>query len=313
MTAAGPGEAGGAWLAEFDVDLQFWQQLLVLRQAAVPCALCTVVRTAGSTPRKRAARLLLTADGQWGTIGGGRVEKQVIDAARALLQRGDAAEATTLRYHLTRELGMCCGGEMEVLVEPMIPAPFLIVCGGGHIGRALVPLAAPLGFVPIVVEDLEELGNRERFPGAARIIDSFDVRDWKDVPLDGRSYAVIVTRDHQVDQKLLESLLDHDLAYLGMIGSQRKVLTFRQRLINKGFAEERLARVHAPIGLDIGADTPEEIALSIAAELVRVRAARRSAEFDGRGPKLAKERRPASCKLGADTDGEGDPGAGSAG
>lgn len=279
-----------------DADLLFWQQLVKLRQERRACVLCTVVRTAGSTPRKRAARMLLTAQEQWGTIGGGRVEKQVLDAARGLLNQGEAAMATTLRYHLTRELGMCCGGEMEVLVEPMIPAPFLLVCGGGHIAQALVPLVGPLGFVPIVVEDLEELGNAQRFPQAARIIDSFDPRDWHDVPLDERSYVVIVTRDHQVDQQLLEALLPYDLAYLGMIGSERKVRMFRQRLTNKGASPDRLERVHAPIGLDIFADTPEEIALAIAAELVQVRAQRRRA--DGKTP--ARSRMAASCQLPVD-------------
>ena len=278
-----------------DADLAFWQQLVRLRQQGLACVLCTVVRTAGSTPRKRAARMLVTAQGQWGTIGGGRVEKQVLDAARALLGQGEAAAATTLRYHLTRELGMCCGGEMEVLVEPMIPAPVLVVCGGGHIAQALVPLVGPLGFVPIVVDDLEELGNPQRFPQAARIIDSFDPRDWHDVPLDERSYVVIVTRDHQVDQQLLEALLPYDVAYLGMIGSERKVHMFRQRLLNKGASSARLDRVHAPIGLDIGADTPEEIALAIAAELVQVRAQRR--RTDGTMP--ARSRLAGSCQLPA--------------
>lgn len=264
-------------------------RLVALRESGQACVLCTVVRTAGSTPRKSAARMIVTASEIVGTIGGGRVEKQVCDAARALLAKGEGAAATMLRYHLTRELGMCCGGEMEVFVEPMIPPKNLIVCGGGHVGRALVPLARPLGFVPILVEDLEELGNTERFPEAARIIDSFDVRDWKDVPLDERSYAVIVTRDHQQDQALLEQLLNYDLAYLGLIGSKRKVLMFRQRLLNKGFAEARLDRVHAPIGIDIGAETPEEIAVAIAAELVAVRARRRTPE-EKNAEKSAKPR-----------------------
>jgi xanthine dehydrogenase accessory factor len=250
---------------------------VTLRAAGVPCALCTVLRTAGSTPRKSAARMLVTRSGELcGTIGGGRVEKEVFDAAKALLEQGEAATPQMLRYHLTRELGMCCGGEMEVFVEPMFPVPNLVVCGGGHIGKALVSLARPLGFVPILVEDLEELGNPERFPDAERIIDSFDIRDWKDVPLDERSYVVIVTRDHQQDQALLELLLPYDLAYLGLIGSQRKILMFRQRLINKGFSEERFNNIHAPIGLHIGAETPEEIAVAIAAELVQVRARRRT-------------------------------------
>ena len=260
-------------------DTEVFEELLRRRARGEPVALCTVVRTAGSTPRKSAARMLVAATDQVGTIGGGRVEKEVLDAARALLHRR-AAEPQLCRYHLTRQLGMCCGGEMEVFVEPMCPSPTLIVCGGGHVAKALVPLARPLGFRPIVVEDMEELGNRERFPDAERIIDSFAVRDWQGVALDQQSYVVIVTRDHQQDQALVEELLPLELAYLGLIGSRRKILMFRQRLLNKGFSAERLARVHAPIGLNIGAQTPAEIAIAIAAELIAVRAARREPSQD---------------------------------
>lgn len=255
---------------------QLFAEIVRLRQAEVPFVLCTVVRTAGSTPRKSAARMLVRSDGsQLGTIGGGRVEHEVLEAARALLQKGDGAQPALVRYHLTHELAMCCGGEMEVFVEPLFPEPFLVICGGGHVGQALCGLARPLGFVPILVEDLESLGSRERFPDAERILDSFEVRDWQAVPLDGRTYVVIVTRDHRTDQALVEQLIDRDLAYLGLIGSKRKVMVFTQRLINKGYSAERLARLHAPIGLAIGAETPAEIAVSIAAELVAARAARR--------------------------------------
>ena len=258
-----------------DIEVQVFAELVRRRTRGESVALCTVVRTTGSTPRKSAARMLVAVTEQVGTIGGGRVEKEVVDAARALLADPETAEPHLYRYHLTRQLGMCCGGEMEVFVEPLCPSPNLIVCGGGHVAQALVPLARPLGFCPIVVEDLEELGSRERFPHAEQIIDSFTVKDWP-MPLDQRSYAVIVTRDHQQDQALLEQLLPLDLAYLGLIGSQRKILMFRQRLLNKGFAEKDLERVHAPIGLRIGAQTPPEIAIAIAAELIAVRAARRA-------------------------------------
>src|SRR5207249_7253691 len=125
-------------------------ELVKLRRAGTPCALATVVRTAGSTPRKAAARMLVLADGTLvGTIGGGRVEKEVTDAAVALLGEGAAARPKLLRYHLTHELAMCCGGEMEVFVEPLVPAPPLLVCGGGHVAHALVPLARRVGFAPI--------------------------------------------------------------------------------------------------------------------------------------------------------------------
>jgi xanthine dehydrogenase accessory factor len=256
--------------------IDVFDELVRLRKAGVPCALATVVRTAGSTPRKSAARMVVLADGSIiGTIGGGRIEKEVIDATVALIAEGAAARPKILRYHLTHELAMCCGGEMEVFVEPLVPEPPLVVCGAGHVARALVPLARSVGFSPYVVDDLEELATPARFPDAVEIVDSFDVRDWKSVPLDDNTYAVIVTRDHAQDQALLEQLIGRDLAYLGLIGSRRKIEMFKQRLVAKGFDAARFDRLHAPIGLDIGAQTPEEIAVSIVAQLIQARAARR--------------------------------------
>ncbi len=251
-------------------------ELVEFRRARKACALCTVVRTAGSTPRKSAARMLVLSDGKIrGTVGGGRIEKEVTDAAVALLSQGAAARPKLLRYHLTHELAMCCGGEMEVFVEPLVPEPPLVVCGGGHVAHALVPLARAVGFAPIVVEDLDEMATTERFPDAEKFVDSFDVRDWKEIPLDDHSYVVIVTRDHAQDQALLESLCKRELGYLGLIGSRRKIEMFKQRLIAKGFDQSLFARVHMPIGLDIGAETPEEIAVAIVAELIQVRASKR--------------------------------------
>jgi xanthine dehydrogenase accessory factor len=257
---------------------EVFEELLRLRKADMPCVLATVVRTAGSTPRKSAARMLVRADGSIvGTIGGGRIEKEVVDAAVALLKEGAAARPKLLKSHLTHELAMCCGGEMEVFIEPQVPEPPLVICGGGHVAKALAPLARQVGFAPIVVEETEEMSNRDRFPDAAEIVDSFDVRDWNSVPLDDNSYVVIVTRDHAIDQKILEQLLERapKLAYLGLIGSRRKIEMFKQRLTAKGFDAALFDRLHAPIGLDIGAETPEEIAVSIVAELIQNRAARR--------------------------------------
>ncbi len=251
-------------------------EIVRLHNSGTPCVLATVVRTSGSTPRKAAARMLVLADGRIvGTIGGGRVEKEVVDAARALLADGDAARPKLLRFHLTHELAMCCGGEMEVFVEPLVPAPTLIVCGGGHVAHALVPLARRVGFAPVVVEEAEEMATPARFPDAVRIVDSFDPRDWRDLAVDGNSYVVIVTRDHAQDQALLEHFVGRELAYLGLIGSRRKIEMFKQRLVARGVDAARFERLHAPIGLDIGAETPEEIAVAIVAELIQARAARR--------------------------------------
>jgi xanthine dehydrogenase accessory factor len=178
----------------------------------------------------------------------------------------------------------------------MVPEPPLVVCGAGHVAHALVPLARGCGFAPIVVDELPEMANEARFPDAVRFVDSFDVRDWKDVPLDHNSYVVIVTRDHAQDQALLEQLIGRELAYLGLIGSRRKVEMFKQRLIVRGVAEERFARLCAPIGLDIGAETPEEIAVAIVAQLIETRAARR--------PKAVKGGRVDLGSVAATRDGE---------
>lgn len=258
--------------------IEVFEELVRANAQTEPVVLCTVIRTAGSTPRKHATRMVVRAGGSIvGTIGGGRVERQVVERAMQLLAIGPSASSERVRYHLTHELAMCCGGEMEILMEPMHPNPVVVVCGGGHVGKALVPLLPALDFTPIVVEDLPELGSPERFPDAKQIIDSFDVRDWKGIPLDENTYVVVVTREHSTDQAILEQLLPKNLAYVGMIGSKRKVLTFQQRLQHRGFSEEQLAKVHAPIGLAIGAETPHEIALSIAAELTLVRSKRRGA------------------------------------
>ncbi len=281
--------------------IDVFEAVLSSSKAREPVVLCTVVKTAGSTPRKHSARMLIRKAGPpVGSIGGGRVEQQVIGRAKELLSQGSMAQGERVRYHLTHELAMCCGGEMEILFEPMFPDEIVVVCGGGHIAKALVPLLGPLDFVPILVEDLPELGCPERFPQAQQIVDSFDVRDWRGIPLDEQTYVVVVTREHATDQAILEQLLDKPLAYLGMIGSQRKVLTFRQRLQRKGYSDAQLAKLRAPIGLPIGAETPAEIALAIAAELTAVRSARRGLALSKRPSPPTTVKQPPSAPHFAD-------------
>ena len=251
-----------------------WMALSALTRAGRPGVLLTVVRTGGSTPRKSAAKMLVTVDQTHGTIGGGRVEHEAIAAARGLLAEGYSARPALRRWHLTHDLAMCCGGEMEIFMEPLLATPRLFVCGGGHVAHALVPIATRIGFRCTVVEDLEEQTGAARFPDAAGFVDDFDTARWP--ALTGEDYVVVVTRDHAMDQRLMEALLPRDLAYLGLIGSKRKVALFKQRLSLRGIDEGRWGEVHAPIGVDIGADTPEEIAVAIAAELVAVRARRRA-------------------------------------
>jgi xanthine dehydrogenase accessory factor len=228
----------------------------------------TVVGQAGSTPRKAGARLLVRADGSIaGTIGGGRLEHLVVqDALRLLGETGPGAPPRTVEYRLSADLAMCCGGVMRLFIEPLDPAPALVIFGAGHVGRALAHAAAALEFRTYVVDDNAGLLTRAR-------LDSFDPRDFlAAVPVEG-AFAVITTREHRIDQDLLAALAGRPFAYLGLIGSRTKVEKFRRRLAARGVPPEALARVHMPVGLEIGAQTPEEIAVSILAEVIAVRRA----------------------------------------
>lgn len=229
-------------------------------------ALCTVIGANGSAPREHSARMLVYADGEiMGTIGGGNWEHQVIAAAVKAIATG---KPTRFAAHLTRDLGMCCGGAMEVFIEPLALRETLHLFGAGHVGRPLAALARDLGFDVCVYDEREEWLTEARFPGVTRTL--ADPR--RVLPkLGAQDYVVIVTHSHQLDQDLLLATIEQPLAYLGMIGSRAKVARFFVRLRAAGLSEDLFARVCAPVGLDIGAETPEEIAVAIAAELIRVR------------------------------------------
>jgi xanthine dehydrogenase accessory factor len=229
--------------------------------------LATVVETRGFTPRGPGATMLIGPQETVGTIGGGAIEAEVIREARGLIERGGTA---TLRRHLTRELGMCCGGEMAVFLEVLEPAPALVVFGAGHIAKPLAAVAAGCGFDVTVVDDRAEWATEERFPTARlerRAPEAF-AREWR---TDGSEFAVIATHDHALDQQIVQQLMASPLRFLGMIGSVPKQRKFALRLKARGFAQEAIARLHTPLGLAIGADTPEEIAVSAVAQMIALR------------------------------------------
>lgn len=240
----------------------------------------TVVRTKGSTPRKSGAKMLVPADPHAscvGTIGGGRIEHEIIEAARALLVEAegsagdDEGKGRLVTFHLTHDLAMCCGGEMEVFLEPIGRVYRAVLVGGGHIHRALSPLLQSLSFEVTVVDDLEELASPERFPGA-RLVHAFEPVSWG-LALGRDTFIVVASRDHAVDQAVLEALakMNKTLAYLGCVGSHGKLGRFKKRLLHKGVDEVFVEALRGPVGVPIGAETPEEIAVSIAAELIAVR------------------------------------------
>lgn len=237
-------------------------------------ALVTIVSTTGSTPQRVGAKMLVYADGRTvGTIGGGCYENDAFWKAREAITN---RKPQLIRYELSddfaQETGLICGGQMDIYIEPIEPSPELYIVGAGHIGFHLARVAHEAGFTVHVIDDREKFANAERFPQASEIVVD-DIPQWLEhasLPL--HAYVVVVTRGHTNDLEAMRALAPHDLRYLGLIGSRAKVARIYDELLKDGRLDpERLERVHAPIGLDIGAVTPQEIAVSIAAELIAVK------------------------------------------
>jgi len=238
-----------------------------------PAALVTIVATRGSTPQRVGAKMLVFADGRIvGTIGGGCYENDAFWKARdAIANRRPELVHYELSDDFAQETGLICGGQMDVYIEPIEPSPELYVIGAGHVGFHLARVAHEVGFRVHVVDDREKFANAERFPSAVEIVVD-DIPSWvARAGLPAHAYAVIVTRGHTNDLEALRALAARELRYLGLIGSRAKVARIFDALAADGVPTERLTRVHAPIGLDIGAVTPQEIAVSILAELIAVK------------------------------------------
>jgi xanthine dehydrogenase accessory factor len=236
-------------------------------------ALVTVVSTTGSTPQKAGARMLVCADGRLvGTIGGGCLEAEMTRRARlAISGRKPELASYDLTPDQAGEDGLVCGGRMQVFIEPIEGTPVLCLFGAGHVALPLSRMARACGFHVEVADDRAKFANADRFPDADRIVvDDFPGAAEK-MTLGPNSYAVVVTRGHKGDGVALEALLKKDLRFVGLLGSRTKIVHIFAALADAGTPRERLARVHAPLGLEIGAQTPEEIAVSILAEMIAVR------------------------------------------
>lgn len=235
-----------------------------------PAALVTVIGEDGSTPRASGARMLVYGDGSIvGTIGGGNFEHQCIaQATEAIAARAPRRYAV----HLTRDLGMCCGGAMEVFIEPIQSRDHLVIYGAGHVGTATAHIAAQLDDLDItVVDDREEWIDPARFPDRVTCTEADPRRVLDTLPFGPRTYHFIVTHSHPLDQDLVEAILPREAAWVGLIASRAKVARFLIRLRAAGMDPALFTRLCAPVGLDIGAETPAEIALSVLAEVTRVR------------------------------------------
>lgn len=250
--------------------MNLFEEMAKLTAEGRAFVLATVVQTEGSCPQKAGAKIVVLSDGSLrGTVGGGAIEQKIIEEAKLLLA-DRAAGSRMLQTHLTHDLGMCCGGSMSVFLDKVVAGERLVVFGAGHVGRALYELGRAAGFQVVVADGRPEWLTEERFPDAERLLGD-PLETARTLPQDANSFTCVLTHDHGLDQDLIEILLKRPFKYLGMIGSGRKAAKLRTRLEAQGFAPADIARVRSPMGVEIGAQSPEEIAVSIVAELVAVR------------------------------------------
>jgi len=253
--------------------MDIYEQIVQLRRDGRRGAVATIVNVRGSIPSFKTAKMLVRDDGSIvGTIGGGCVEADVWQAAREVME---SEKPRTLKFDLNQDpkydTGLVCGGTLEVFVEPVLPPALLYIFGAGHVAFNLCQTATGAGFDVVVTDDRSSYATRERFP-AAREVHALDFDEaTRQLDPNESSYIVIVTRGHHDDMRLLRWAVETRARYIGMIGSKRKVIEIFKTLQEEGLAAHLFERVHAPVGLDIGAITPEEIAVAITAELIAIR------------------------------------------
>jgi xanthine dehydrogenase accessory factor len=253
--------------------MDIYEQIVKLRSEGRRGAVATIVKVRGSIPSFETAKMLIRDDGSIvGTVGGGCVEAEVWQAAREVME---SEKPRTVTFNLNQnpkyDTGLVCGGTVDIFIEPVLPPALLYVFGAGHVAISLYQTAKSAGFEVCVVDDRESYANRERFPQAKEVIaEDFDQAMARLTPNE-TSYIVIVTRGHRDDMRVLRWAVQTQARYIGMIGSKRKTITIFRELVREGLSENLFERVHAPVGLDIGAITPEEIAVAITAELIAVR------------------------------------------
>lgn len=250
-----------------------FEEIVKIRSEGESAALATVIKIKGSTPREEGSKMLIRSDGTiLGSIGGGALEDQVCQEAMDVIREG---KQKLLHFNLTGEEiaedGMLCGGNMDILVEPILAQPTLYIFGAGHVSFSISKIAKMVGFEVVVIDDRAEFANIKRFPKADEIFAEDFSKVFSKLKINRSSYIVIVTRGHKFDEKVLEWAVKNEASYVGMIGSKKKNDTIFSNLQSKGISKELLGDVHAPIGLEIHAETPEEIAVSIMAEIIKVR------------------------------------------
>ena len=253
--------------------MDIYDEIVRLRRLGQKCALATIVEVRGSIPSFESAKLLVREDGSMiGTVGGGCVEAEVWNAAREVIE---TEKPRHLHFSLGQDAaydnGLICGGQLDIFIEAVVPQPSAIIFGAGHISKSLSKVAALAGFRTVVVDDREAFANRERFPEDAEVHAGEYEAVFPELAVNSMSYLVIVTRGHRDDMRVLRWAVGTDARYIAMIGSKRKVLSVVRELEKEGLPASAFERVFAPMGLEIGAITPEEIAVSVVAEMIALR------------------------------------------
>jgi xanthine dehydrogenase accessory factor len=254
--------------------IEIYQEIIEVIRRGDRAVLATIISANGSVPRLAGAKMLLLEDGStFGTVGGGGAEQQVREKAPEVIQNG---VPQILHFDMTgkgHDAKMVCGGLADIFLEPIVPEECLYLFGAGHISQDVAALAKRAGFRTIIVDPRPEYNNQARFPGADRLIVRSYQEAFAEISITPSDYLVIVTPGHTLDELCLEWAVSTPARYIGMIGSKKKTADVFERLVARGIPPARLEGVHAPIGLAIGAETPEEIAISIMAEIVQIKRA----------------------------------------
>ncbi len=245
------------------------EELVTARQAGVPVALATIVKASGSVPRHTGSKMLVYADGRTsGTIGGGELEARVLNQALAALKDNNSRYVPYSLVDPKRGDPGVCGGEVEVYVEPYLPPITILIVGCGHVGKAVAQLGSWLGFRVAVSDDREGMATPETVPDADLYFPGTIEDTLASFNVSITTHIVVVTRNVEIDRVILPKLLETDAPYIGIIGSRRRWQETRRLLIEDGLDEDQMSRLHSPIGLELHAETPEEIAISILAEVI---------------------------------------------
>jgi len=250
--------------------MEIYEELVRLKKEGRPSALATIVQCAGSSPQKEGAKILVREDGSFvGTMGGGCLEAEVIQSSVMAIREGSPR---TIPIELTEKHGgLVCGGKVLVYIEPVLPEPTLIILGAGHVGKALSMAAKFSGFTVKVVDDRPEYANRNNLPDATEVVVTDFQTAFSSIVADNATFIVIATRGHNHDLEALRAALGTEAKYIGLLGSRRKRALLFKILKNEGFSQEEIERVITPVGLSIGSVTPEEIAISIMAQIIQTR------------------------------------------